>query len=306
MGNTSTIERTEAGKSLMDCINDNDIKSFKMQFKHHYGSLSAMMLFKMVELDRKEMVIYIFHTKFNDPMWKGLLSCTDENGLTVTESAKTKDMAWILFKFCDENAKFRLGNIIDICSLLENSTNDELLFHFKLNLLCNNLKRCGLILKSQNFNVNHAMKDGKTALHFACKHRKSEIVEMLINSQKNVDVNIKDKNGNTPLHLAVKSRNTRCTALLLDHPQIDVKIKSKHDYTPFELINSDGEELYSSDEEELYISDEEELYISEKEELYKVFIRRGFPIECIPPKYKEKLNHDISLFKYYSKLQKSN
>ncbi len=69
-------------------------------------------------------------------------------------------------------------------------------------------------------------KQGVSALHFAARYNKPEIVKLLIN--KGVDVNIKDDDNSTPLHEATQNGHKEVVRILLDN-NANVKAVTKRD-----------------------------------------------------------------------------
>lgn len=75
---------------------------------------------------------------------------------------------------------------------------------------------------SQHINFDYQNKNGKTALHVACKHDNDAIIPILLYYcnpliQDYIKNNEKKKRNNTPLHYAVENRNVNIVKLLLEY-----------------------------------------------------------------------------------------
>lgn len=62
----------------------------------------------------------------------------------------------------------------------------------------------------------------RTALHYACSKKQTEIVKLLLNN--GAKVNIRDDQGSYPLHRAVSGGDEKIVLLLLKHnPDVNVQ-----------------------------------------------------------------------------------
>lgn len=73
--------------------------------------------------------------------------------------------------------------------------------------------------------------EGRTALHWACKVRRPELLELILQHSFRAVVNRQDENGLTALHWAVMIDHADHVALLLAH-QADVEVGDQEGRTP--------------------------------------------------------------------------
>jgi len=79
--------------------------------------------------------------------------------------------------------------------------------------------------------VNCADIDGRTALHFATRNWKTDIVRLLL-AHPGIDVNRRASNGQTPLHKACHYCATDIFHLFLRHPDVDFDARTNLGRTP--------------------------------------------------------------------------
>lgn len=87
-------------------------------------------------------------------------------------------------------------------------------------------------LIAQDVKVDATCSDGRTALHWAAKDGRSDMVELL--TQKSADTNIQDRYGDTPLHLAIMWSTKDCMDVVhkLVKAGARVDIRGGKGYTP--------------------------------------------------------------------------
>ncbi|OHS95321.1 hypothetical protein TRFO_38572 [Tritrichomonas foetus] len=75
-------------------------------------------------------------------------------------------------------------------------------------------------------NLNVCDSNGMTPLHYACEKGFEEIVSFLIEKCDDTIINSKGHDDMTPLHIACQNVNESIIKLLLNHPKIDVCVKT--------------------------------------------------------------------------------
>ncbi len=83
--------------------------------------------------------------------------------------------------------------------------------------------------------VNVRYKNGGTALHFAARAGRVEIMKQLISS--NANVNAQNHRGVTPLHLAIVGLHLEAMRLLIEHGA-DVKLPNDKGVAPTQVTTS--------------------------------------------------------------------
>ena len=79
-----------------------------------------------------------------------------------------------------------------------------------------------------------ASAESYTALHFAVRQERPEVVRLLLQDPR-TDPNIKDKEGNTPLMLALKMGFKACFEPLLFHDRVDLDTRDNCQRTGAEV-----------------------------------------------------------------------
>lgn len=89
------------------------------------------------------------------------------------------------------------------------------------------------------FLINKANKEGKTALHIAAQDGLIEGINILL-ADPQIEPNLQDKVGYTPLHIVASLGNLEIVQALLAHSQIDPNLQDKDGYTPLHIAVSLG------------------------------------------------------------------
>ena len=302
MGNSSSDEEsstdcvessTNYDRSLVDCIFTSDVEGTKRALLYQFSILRTIkdrnLLHQAVKLGNREIITLLLDVIGRDSNGDAfeIINSKDEKGLSITECAPTADIALLLvcdkyfYIFCRVEYKFKLGEITDIKSLIDNSTDLPIDIPLLAKLMCQDIMPLfSTILESKAFDINGTVENNKTLLHMACEKDKFAFVTILLH-RKDINVNTQSANGMAPLHFAVTFSSIQCCKMLLEHPNINVNITDKDGMTPFELISSCRKRL----------------------DIYKLFIKYGFPIDTLPPRVREELEPFVNLNKYYQSLQ---
>ncbi|KAJ3380478.1 Osteoclast-stimulating factor 1 [Entophlyctis sp. JEL0112] len=92
-------------------------------------------------------------------------------------------------------------------------------------------------LLAAGVSVNGLDKAGNTALHWAARSGKTEVVRMLL--EKSPALNAKNKLGDTALHNAAWGGHLAVVSLLLSQPDIQANLKNNDGATPRSLAKTD-------------------------------------------------------------------
>merc|ERR1712062_389811 len=95
--------------------------------------------------------------------------------------------------------------------------------------------------KDFNIDLNSRDDEGLTALHWACRYGRPEIVQLLITSSKdfNIDLNARDDGGRTALHWACFYGYTEIVQLMLKNWEefgLDIKAQDNQGKTPIDYV----------------------------------------------------------------------
>jgi len=85
--------------------------------------------------------------------------------------------------------------------------------------------------------IRSSDENGKTALHYAARFGKKDIVELLLANK--ADINAKNKDGRTPLHQAAERSDGNLIELLLAH-KAEINARDIHGITPLMLAAAEG------------------------------------------------------------------
>ena len=118
--------------------------------------------------------------------------------------------------------------------------NEQTALFFKY-ALEGNKKMLKFLNENCNININALDEDDNTALMFAVKSGKSEVVDYLL--KNNADVNIRNKFGITPLHLAVRKNALNLVEHILRYGA-DINITDNYEQTPlFDAIQENNAQM---------------------------------------------------------------
>ncbi|KAK9885306.1 hypothetical protein WA026_010800 [Henosepilachna vigintioctopunctata] len=165
----------------------------------------------------------------------------------------------------------RMGNLIALKELFENSENNDLRIKLCHPLcLCDecekitkdilidkeikNEKKQTLLtyatihekteiveyLLNKDLNVNWQDIFGKTALHYASERGYQDILLLLL-SVETIDINIQDNKGNTPLHIATGRAQDNCVkALIYSSPHLNTNVHNNYGEIPLIIAAKEG------------------------------------------------------------------